>query len=127
MRNSRRGFIASLLALIPLARTSNATTIFSKLSTIRIINTHSLPGSVAVAPVIVSTRQFRAINAGATLDFTGVPGLAIALSALDFKTGAIIPLTYTSFPAKGTVIVYNLVFDPTAGTTTLVLAAPTTT
>ena len=114
MTNSRRGFLASLLALLPLARSAKAGGLPT--GTIRLFNGSPLQGGACVAQSITSINQFVAVNAGNFVDFQGTPGSNTAVSVIDFQTGTIRPAIAAQFPAAGVIKLYSFYF--TTNTTT---------
>lgn len=121
MTSSRRGFLASLLALLPLAKTVQAGGVGT--GTIRVFNGAPLVGGACVAPSITNLAQFVAVNSGTFVDYRGVPGTATAVSVIDFQTGAIRPALLTAYPARGQIRTFSFFFttDPATGIKTTFL------
>ena len=121
MTSSRRGFLASLLALLPLARSAKAGSVGT--GTIRVFNGAPLVGGACVAPSITSLAQFVAVNPGTFVDYKGVPGSITAVSVLSFENGSIQPAIPTTYPAKGKIRTFSFYFttDPATGVKTTVL------
>jgi hypothetical protein len=111
MKNSRRGFLASLLALLPLARSAQAGS--KGTSTIRVFNAAPFPAQASVATSIVNPPPFadtatvKTVNPGAFVDFTGPAGSVTAVSVVDNNTNTWAQAAITTFPKKGQVKQFN--------------------
>ena len=123
MTNSRRGFLATLLALLPFARSAQAGG--PTRGTIRLFNGNGTAGAGIVGTSITSAAQYLQINAGGFLDFQGIPYTATAVSALRFEDGTLLPAIFTTFPLPGQIKTYSFyqVTDPNTALTTTVLVA----
>ncbi len=114
MKNSRRGFLASLLALLPLARSAQAGG--RGTSTIRIFNAAAFPSAATVAtsivnpPPAVDTALVKTVNGATYVDFTGTPGAITAVSVVDPNTNTWAPAAITVFPPRGQVkqFIFNM-------------------
>lgn len=112
MKNSRRGFLASLVALVPFAGIAQARSRSGGTSTVRIFNAALFPSAGLVQTSIAtnSSNGFRIINSATFLDFTGTPGSTTSVSVIDPNTGLPGTVVTTTFPARGQVkqFIFNM-------------------
>lgn len=123
MNNTRRGFLASLLALFSMSRNANASFFTrdfknvknsfgnkgSTVGKIVFINNTGMVASMIISPSITATSFFSDVLAGGQIEATGVPNTATALGAKDpFPPYPLLPATVVKFPAINVTAIYYL-------------------